>query len=136
MNKQRLLCTMIAAAVTITSSFQVPFLQNKAIAATSNELPNVTIVGMGGTITSTALGRDLFQSYGPDKVSISDILNRLQPEISKIADVKVREVYNIGSAETTSGNLYNLSLAIDEELAKEDVDAVIVNAGTNIMEEL
>jgi L-asparaginase len=109
--------------------------QEKVIAAeAADDLPNVAIVGMGGKITSTALSRDLFQSYGPDKGSNSDILQRLQPEISKVADVNVREVYNISSAETTSENLYNLCLAIDDVLADENVDGVIVNAVTNIME--
>ncbi|MFM9278028.1 asparaginase [Paenibacillus jiagnxiensis] len=104
--------------------------------AAEADLPHIVIVGMGGTITSTAIGREMFQSYGTDKVSISDILSRLQPEISKVADVTVREVYNIGSAQTTTKHLYDMSLAIDEVLSDEDVDGVVVNAGTNIMEEL
>lgn len=136
MNKRHVFNKMVAAAVVITTIFTVPFFQQETDAAAANDLPHVTIVGMGGTITSTAYGRDLFQSYAPDKVSISDILKRLQPEISKIADVKVQELYNINSAETTSANLYDLSLAIDKALADNEVDAVVVNAGTNIMEEL
>jgi L-asparaginase len=134
MKRKFILCAM--AASVIISSFNFSFSPSKVSAANAAGLPKVTIVGMGGTITSTALGRELFQSYGTEKVSISDILARLQPEISKIADVNVREVYNIGSAETTTANLYNLSLAIDEVLADTSVDAVVVNTGTNIMEEL
>lgn len=136
MKKRFFIGAFLAATIAFPSSMSTPFTPDTAIAAESTDLPNVTIVGMGGTITSTALGRDLFQSYGPDKVSISDILARLQPEISRIADVSVKEVYNIGSAETTSEHLYHMSLAIDEVLADENVDAVVVNAGTNIMEEL
>ncbi|NHN34053.1 asparaginase [Paenibacillus agricola] len=133
--KSKFLLCAIAASVMI-SCFNLSFTPSQANAATPEGLPKVTIVGMGGTITSTALGRELFQSYGTPKVSISDILARLQPEIAKVADVNVREVYNIGSAETTTANLYNLTLAIDEVLADPTVDAVVVNNGTNIMEEL
>ncbi|SDC26819.1 L-asparaginase [Paenibacillus sp. UNCCL117] len=136
MNKRRVFNKIVAAAIALTTTLTVPSFQQKTDAASTTDLPHVTIVGMGGTITSTAYGRDLFQSYAPEKVSISDILNRLQPEISKIADVKVHELYNINSAETKSSNLYDLSLAIDEALADDAVDAVVVNAGTNIMEEL
>jgi L-asparaginase len=128
---------LLIFALTLFIAASIPLsLGSLKVAAAEKSVPNVVIVGMGGTITSTALGRDLFQSYGPDRVPISDILKRLQPEISAIANVKVQELYNIGSAETTSENLYNLSTTIDKVLADKNVDAVVVNAGTNIMEEL
>ncbi|MDQ1914118.1 asparaginase [Paenibacillus sp. GD4] len=127
---------LLAAAVALTPVIPSSVITGLAIAETPKKLPHVVIVGMGGTITSTAIGREMFQSYGTEKVSISDILSRLKPEISKVADVTVHEVYNISSSATTTKHLYDMSLAIDEQLAKEDVDAVVVNAGTNIMEEL
>ncbi|MEK3873265.1 MULTISPECIES: asparaginase [unclassified Paenibacillus] len=107
-----------------------------ASGSAESSVPNVTIVAMGGTITSTAVGREMFQSYGSEKVSIQNILDRLKPEISKVANVSIKELENIGSAQTTTEHLYNLSLAIDEVLADQKTDAVVVTAGTNIMEEL
>lgn len=132
MKKRNWLFTVVALLVLVA---QIPY-SSTASAAAPDDLPNITIVGMGGTITSTAKGRNLWQSYGTDKVSISDILARLEPEISKVAKVKVEELYNISSAATTSEHLYNLTMAIDKALADENVDGVVVNAGTNIMEEL
>ncbi|MEC0333373.1 asparaginase [Paenibacillus macerans] len=107
-----------------------------ASGSAESSVPNVTIVAMGGTITSTAVGREMFQSYGSERVSIQNILDRLEPEISKVANVRIKELDNIGSAQTTTEHLYNLSLAIDEVLADQNTDAVVVTAGTNIMEEL
>lgn len=107
-----------------------------ASGSAESSVPNVTIFAMGGTITSTAVGREMFQSYGSERVSIQNILDRLEPEISKVANVRIKELDNIGSAQTTTEHLYNLSLAIDEVLADQNTDAVVVTAGTNIMEEL
>ncbi|WP_238654733.1 asparaginase [Paenibacillus piscarius] len=99
-------------------------------------IPNVVVVGVGGTITSTSPSRELFQTYGTPKVPINDIIQRLQPELSKIANVTSTELSNISSAQTSSKDLYNLTIAIDKELAKPAVNAVVVTTGTNIMEEL
>lgn len=99
-------------------------------------IPNVVVVGVGGTITSTSPSRELFQTYGTPKVSINDIIQRLQPELSKIANVTSTELSNISSAQTASKDLYNLTIAIDKELANPAVNAVVVTTGTNIMEEL
>lgn len=99
-------------------------------------IPNVVVVGVGGTITSTSPSRELFQTYGTPKVPINDIIQRLQPELSKIANVTSTELSNISSAQTSSKDLYNLTLAIDKELANPAVSAVVVTTGTNIMEEL
>lgn len=99
-------------------------------------IPNVVVVGVGGTITSTSPSRELFQTYGTPKVPINDIIQRLQPELSKIANVTSTELSNISSAQTTSKDLYNLTIAIDKELANPAVNAVVVTTGTNIMEEL
>ncbi|NQX49317.1 asparaginase [Paenibacillus tritici] len=99
-------------------------------------IPNVVVVGVGGTITSTSPSRELFQTYGTPKVPIKDIIQRLQPELSKVANVTSTELSNISSAQTTSKDLYNLTIAVDKELSNPAVDAVVVTTGTNIMEEL
>ena len=106
------------------------------VAVPGKVIPNVVVVGVGGTITSTSPSRELFQTYGTPKVPINDIIQRLQPELSKIANVTSTELSNISSAQTSSKDLYNLTIAIDKELANPAVNAVVVTTGTNIMEEL
>ncbi|MBW7453377.1 asparaginase [Paenibacillus sepulcri] len=130
--ERKSLLLVFALALLIAASIPLSLGSLKAAAA-EKDIPNVVILGMGGTITSTALGRDLFQSYGPDGVSITDILNRLQPEISAIANVQVQELYENS---TRNEYLYNLSTSIDKVLADKNVDAVVVTAGTNTMEEV
>lgn len=129
--------SLFTALLVLFTMLSFPSITKAAEVTTPGRIiPNVVVVGVGGTITSTSPSRELFQTYGTPKVPINDIIQRLQPELSKIANVTSTELSNISSAQTTSKDLYNLTLAIDKELANPAVHAVVVTTGTNIMEEL
>ncbi|MBT2290358.1 asparaginase [Paenibacillus albidus] len=129
--------SLFAAFAIFFTAFIYPSTTHAADATTSGRIiPNVVVVGVGGTITSTSPSRELFQTYGTPRVPINDIIQRLQPELSKVANVTSTELSNISSSQTTSKDLYNLTLAIDKQLSSPTVDAVVVTTGTNIMEEL
>ncbi|GGG07574.1 L-asparaginase 2 [Paenibacillus albidus] len=129
--------SLFAALAIFFTAFLYPSTTHAADATTSGRIiPNVVVVGVGGTITSTSPSRELFQTYGTERVPINDIIQRLQPELSKVANVTSTELSNISSSQTTSKDLYNLTLAIDKQLSSPTVDAVVVTTGTNIMEEL
>ncbi|MEK4008070.1 asparaginase [Paenibacillus sp. FSL H3-0333] len=129
--------SLFTALLVLFTMLSFPSITKAAEVTTPGRIiPNVVVVGVGGTITSTSPSRELFQTYGTPKVSINDIIQRLQPELSKIANVTSTELSNISSAQTTSKDLYNLTIAIDKELANPAVHAVVVTTGTNIMEEL
>lgn len=129
--------SLFTALLVLFTMLSFPSITKAAEVTTPGRIiPNVVVVGVGGTITSTSPSRELFQTYGTPKVPINDIIQRLQPELSKIANVTSTELSNISSAQTTSKDLYNLTIAIDKELANPAVHAVVVTTGTNIMEEL
>lgn len=102
------------------------------------DLPNVVILDGGGTITSTAAGRADYTNYAPPGLdSIAEVLDRLQPEISEVADIRIVEGAIPGSsARTTIEQLFDMTHQLDGLLAERDVDAVVVNTGTNIMAEI
>ena len=102
------------------------------------ELPNVVILDGGGTITSVAAGRADYTNYGsPGLDSIQEIVDRLQPEIATVADLRIVDGAIPGSsASTTQEQLFDMTLQLDGILADDSVDAVVVNTGTNIMEEI
>ncbi|NHC15119.1 asparaginase [Motilibacter sp. E257] len=105
--------------------------------AADTDLPNVTVLDAGGTIVSSAVGRNRWQSYGGPRVTIRDIKDRISPEIDGVADVTIKDTGILGSsAATTAAELLKLTKMTDAELARPDVDAVVINTGTNIMEEL
>lgn len=99
------------------------------------ELPNVRVVGIGGTIISSAVGRDRWQSYGGDEaINDSTLISRVMPEIGEVANVSNIEISNLGSGAITTEDMYRTTKAVDAALA--EADAVVVLAGTNIMEEV
>ncbi|MDR2252610.1 MAG: asparaginase [Bifidobacteriaceae bacterium] len=102
------------------------------------QLPNVVILDGGGTITSTALGPADYIHYGGDGLSgISEVLERIRPEIDEVANLSIVDGAIPGSsASTVISQLFEMSLQLDGILASEEVDAVVVNTGTNIMEEI
>ncbi|WP_062136452.1 asparaginase domain-containing protein [Demequina aestuarii] len=105
----------------------------------STDMPNVVILDGGGTITSTAVGPAEYTEYGGDGVpnGIVDILDRIQPEIAEVADITIVDGAIPGSsARTLTRELFDMTGQLDEILADDAVDAVVVNTGTNIMEEI
>jgi L-asparaginase len=98
-------------------------------------LPEVRVVGIGGTIVSSAVGRDRWQSYGGDQgINDSILISRVMPELAEVANVTNIEISNLGSGAIRAEDMYNTTKAVDAALA--EADAVVVLAGTNIMEEV
>ncbi|MSR35493.1 MAG: asparaginase [Gemmatimonadetes bacterium] len=98
-------------------------------------LPNVIVVGIGGTIVSSAVARDRWQSYGGDQgINDSILISRVMPELGDVANVSNIEISNLGSGAIKAEDMYNTTRAVDAALA--EADAVVVLAGTNIMEEV
>jgi L-asparaginase len=97
-------------------------------------LPSVRVVGIGGTIVSAAVGRDRWQSYGGEGINDSILISRVMPELAEVANVSNIEISNLGSGAIKAEDMYNTTKAVDAALA--EVDAVVVLAGTNIMEEV
>ncbi|WP_278235791.1 asparaginase [Isoptericola sp. AK164] len=105
----------------------------------STDLPNVVILDGGGTITSTAEGPADYTNYGGDGVpeGIAGILERIQPDIAEVADLSIVDGAIPGSsARTTVHELFDMSTQLNEILGDDEVDAVVVNTGTNIMAEI
>ena len=98
-------------------------------------LPNVRVVGIGGTIVSSAVARDRWQSYGGDQgINDSTLISRVMPELGEVANISNIEISNLGSGTIKAEDMYNTTKAVDAALA--EADAVVVLAGTSIMEEV
>lgn len=99
--------------------------------------PNIVVIDAGGTLAWTAETRISYLHYGPAlEGGVKKILNDLYPELGKIANVSVVKVPDLGlSSEVHNETLYDVSRAIDTQLARKDVDGVVVTAGTNVLEE-
>jgi len=128
-------CTSTASAEEAEAE---PLETTAAFDETATDLANVVILDGGGTITSTAEGPADYTNYGGDGVDgIGEILERIQPDIAEIANLTIVDGAIPGSsASTTVRQLFDMTQQLDSILAQDDVDAVVVNTGTNIMEEI
>lgn len=120
-----------------TVPVSVPIFNIPAITAEheASELPNVIVIGTGGTIAGKASNNDPtnFQSYSAGTYLIEDLVDQL-PRKDKIADVSTYQFGNKGSGGYTISDLYDLSLAVDQAL--ELYDSAVVTTGTDTMEEI
>lgn len=94
---------------------------------------NVVVIATGGTIAGVAADEDDFTLYSPGVLSISDMVNEISA-VKSFANVTTKQFANQSSGSTTTKNLYDLSLSVDEAL--KTADAVVVTCGTDIMEEI
>ncbi|NBD23782.1 asparaginase [Paenibacillus sp. T1] len=97
--------------------------------------PNILVIGTGGTISGQANDGDPtnLQSYKSGTYKIEDMVAQL-PRKDKIADVSTYQFANKGSGSYAIGDLYDLSLAVDQAL--KTYDGVVVTSGTDTMEDI
>ncbi|MCR8635724.1 asparaginase domain-containing protein [Paenibacillus radicis (ex Xue et al. 2023)] len=96
-------------------------------------LPNVIVIGTGGTLAGKAADQTSFQNYRAGTYPIADLVSQL-PNKDKIADVATYQFGNKGSGSYSMSDLYDLSLAVDAAL--EQYDGAVVTSGTDTMEEI
>nr|WP_233167363.1 asparaginase [Paenibacillus roseus] len=111
-------------------AFDIPALSEEA---KQSALPNVLVIGTGGTLAGQAADSTSFQNYRAGTYKIADLVAQL-PGKEKIADVATYQFGNKGSGGYAFGELFDLSLAVDQAL--EDYDGVVVTTGTDTMEEI
>ena len=107
------------------------------LAKRNPKLPDIVVVDAGGTITATATDRISYQHYADSLPNgIQDVLKPMYPELGRVANVSVVRTDITGaSSQTSTKNMYDLSRTVDAALALPGIDGVVVNSGTNVLEE-
>ncbi len=94
-------------------------------------LKKILFITTGGTI---AMKRDIRAQVITPAASGRELLASV-PEINKYADIELIEFSNIDSSEMTPQMMFSLSRLIREQLARPEIDGVVVTHGTDTLEE-
>ena len=102
-------------------------------AASDSPQPRVVILGTGGTIAAAATEpsntTDYALAHGIDAVLAA------VPELSSYARISAEQVVNLPSQEIDNATLLRLALRVNDPLASDAVDGIVVTHGTDTMEE-
>ncbi|MFE4197575.1 type II asparaginase [Paenarthrobacter sp. NPDC056912] len=101
---------------------------------TTSDLPNVKILATGGTIAGTSDSNTDTTDYTSGQLGV-DALIAAVPEIKTKADVTGEQIVNFNSPDINSEVLLTLGKRINDLLASQEVDGVVVTHGTDTLEE-
>ena len=95
--------------------------------------PQIVILATGGTIAGAQA--DASQAgYQAGKFKVEDLITAV-PRLRDLADLSGEQVVNIGSQSMTNAVWLKLAARANEVLARGDVDGVVINHGTDTLEE-
>jgi L-asparaginase type II len=100
----------------------------------ATKLANVTILATGGTIAGTGSTSTTTVGYTAATVGVQNLIQAV-PELAKVANVTGEQVFQIASE--NMGNEHWLALAkrVNQLLAKDNVDGIVITHGTDTLEE-
>ena len=96
--------------------------------------PKILVLATGGTIAGVAPSPSDVTGYRAGVIGVDALLSAV-PEIGSIADVRGEQLCNIDSKDMTDEIWRQLAARVNEVVARDDVDGVVITHGTDTLEE-
>ncbi|KAI9888692.1 MAG: hypothetical protein M1814_006502 [Vezdaea aestivalis] len=96
-------------------------------------LPNVTIFATGGTIASQGTTNTQTIGYSVG-LGVQQLITAV-PDLLNVSNIKGYQISNVDSGSINQTILLNLTRHINEEIAKDSVQGIVVTHGTDTLEE-
>ncbi|TDG14139.1 type II asparaginase [Seongchinamella unica] len=113
-----LACMLVNAAVTV---------------AGEHMKPNIVILATGGTIAGAA-ATETQAGYTSAEVGVETLIKAV-PQLSELANVSGEQVANIGSQDMNDAVWLQLARRVNDRLAEDEVDGIVITHGTDTIEE-
>jgi len=100
----------------------------------TSSLPRIAVLATGGTIAGSAGDASKTAGYKAGVVGVDKLLDAV-PALGTVARIHAEQIASIDSKDMSAALWATLSSRIDELLAQDDIDGVVVTHGTDTLEE-
>jgi L-asparaginase len=97
-------------------------------------LPRIKVLAVGGTIAGKGTDASRTTQYEAGVIGIGQLLEAV-PQLNRLAEISSAQVANIPSFSVTGDLWLRLASRVNEELADEDCDGIVITHGTDTLEE-
>jgi len=97
-------------------------------------LPRIAVLATGGTIAGSAGDASKTAGYKAGVVGVDKLLDAV-PALGTVARIHAEQIASIDSKDMSAALWTTLASRIDELLAQDDIDGVVVTHGTDTLEE-
>ena len=100
----------------------------------TTELPQIAVLGTGGTIAGTATGDPSLRGYTAGVLHVDALLRGI-PALSRLAQIHTEQVANIDSKDMDLATWTRLAERVAHWLAQPQIAACVISHGTDTLEE-